>query len=176
MSSLQRLVITFNGTKADFQSQSNMAMGGLDAVNSFLDYLTGLTGGQRIGALLSWKVGALQAHGTITFASTGPLNGQTMTICGVTFTAKTSASLPNEFTRSNTPSVDAVNLAAAINASADLVGIATASAALGVVTVTAVVPGLIGNGLVQANVDCANTTVVSFASGTDGTAYSQDLR
>ncbi len=176
MSSLQRLVITSNGTKADFQSQCDMSPGKLPALNNIVDFLAGLAGGQRIGALLTWKVGAVQATGTITFTSTGPTNAQTMTLCGVTITAVTSATLKNQFTRSNTPSVDATNLAAAINASPDLTGICTAVAALGVVTVTAVVPGLIGNGLVTANVDLSNTTIVSFANGSDGTAYSQDLR
>lgn len=174
MSSLQRLVITSNGTKADFQSQCDQAPGGLPALNNIVDFLAGLAGGQRIGALLTWKVGAIQATGTIAFASTGPVNDQTCTICGVTFTAKTSASTSVQFTRSNTPAVNAVNLAAKLNAY--FTGIMTAAVSGDSVIVTAVVPGLIGNGLFMVNVDLANTTITSFANGTDGTAYSQDLR
>lgn len=176
MSSLQRLILTTDGTTADFKSQCNLAMGGLDAVNSFVDYVAGVTGGNLGGAKLEFQVGAVQASGTITFASTGPTNGQTGTICGVTFTAVNATPGDNEFIRSNTPAVNATNLAAAINASEDLAGIVTASANLAVVTVTCVVPGAIGNGLVMASVNWSNTTVVSFAGGDDGTAYSIDLR
>lgn len=153
-------------------------MGGLDALNSFIDYLAGLAGGQRMGALLSFKVGAIQASGTITQTSTGAANAQTCTIAGVTFTALTAGHVATEATwnRNNTVATSATNLAASINEYAPFSGMISAVAVLGVVTVTCVVPGVVGNGLVMANVNLANTTITSFASGTDGTAYSQDLR
>lgn len=176
MSSFQRLVIESNGTKADFQSQCNMAMGGLDAVQSVVDYIAGLAGGQRIGAQLFWKVGAVKASGTITVSSTGPTNGQTCTIAGVTLTAKTTGAGTNEFNINASATVVAANIAAAINASPDLLGIVKATSALGVVTVTAEVPGAIGNGLVIVNVNLSNAVFVTLASGSDGTAYSQNLK
>ncbi len=46
--SLINLLITSNGTKADFQSQSNLAPGGLAALTNFANYLTGLAGGEMI--------------------------------------------------------------------------------------------------------------------------------
>lgn len=173
--SLVRLIIDSDGTALDFKSECPLAMGGLDAANSFANYIAGLIGGNNIGASLAFKVGAVQAAGTITQASTGAANGQTGTICGVTFTARTSGATGNEWDRDNDVSISAANLAVAINASEDLAGIVTASASEGVVTLTAVVPGLIGNGLVMASVNWANTTVVSFADGTDGTAYNIDM-
>jgi hypothetical protein len=114
--------------------------------------------------------GAVYASGTITIASTGPTNTETMTIAGVTITATSGSASNNHFVVSSTPSIAAANLAACINASTSLTGIVTATSALGVVTVTAAAPGLIGNGLVMANVNLANTTVVSFANGA-GTIY-----
>lgn len=114
--------------------------------------------------------GAIPASGTVTFTSTGPTNNETMTIAGITFTAKTSGATGNQFNISVTPATVAANLAAAINGSSSLSGICTATSALGVVTVTAYNAGLIGNGLVMANVNLANTTVVSFANGA-GTLY-----
>lgn len=171
MSSLQRLVITSNGTALDFKSFCNLAPGQIPALNNFIDYLGGISAGAIQGAALAFKVGAVQASGTITQTSTGAANSQTCTICGITFTAKTSGATGNEWNRDNDVSISAANLAAAINASASLTGIVTATALVGVVTVKAVVPGLIGNGLVMANVNLANTTIVSFAAGTDGTAY-----
>lgn len=93
--------------------------------------------------------GAVKASATVTFSSTGPVNDETMTVAGVTITAKTSAT-PGalEFTRSNTPNTDAVNLAALLNAHASFTGIVTAAVtATGVVTITAAVPGTIGNAI-----------------------------
>lgn len=169
--SLQRLIINTNLTANGFKSECNLAPLQLPALQNFYNYIGALSGGLQ-SASLSFKVGAVQAAGTFTFSSTGPTNGQTCTICGLTFTAVTAASGVREFTRSNTPSVNATNLAAAINlASNGLTGICTAVAANAVVTVTAVVPGLIGNGLVMANVNLSNTVVVSFTNGSDGTAY-----
>lgn len=155
-----------------------MAPGSLPALNNIVDFLAGLAGGERIGALLTWKVGAIQASGTIVQTSTGAANSQTCTILGVTFTALTSGHVSTEATwnRNNTVATSATNLAASINEYAPFTGIVTALASSGTVTITCVVPGLVGNGLVMANVNLANTTITSFASGTDGTAYSQDLR
>jgi hypothetical protein len=172
MSSLQRLVITSTGTKADFQSNCNLAPGQLPALNNFIDYLGGIAGGSIQGASLAFNVGALKASGTITVATGGSANNETMTICGVTFTAKTSGATGNQFNISAVAATQAANMVTAINAATSLAGIVTATNLLGVVTLSAVVPGTIGNGLVMANVNLANTTVVSFASGTDGTAYS----
>ncbi len=114
------------------------------------------------------STGSVQAYGLVTFTSTGPVNDETMLLLNVTITAKTSATLANEFTRSNTPSVDATNLAAAINASASFTGKVTAAVtADGVVTITAVVPGVMGNGL-QLSESMTNTAITAFAHGTDG--------
>lgn len=165
-----RLVIDSPLTADGFKSQCDLSPGEIPALQDFENYVSGLISGNQM-ATLAFKVAAVKASGTITQTSTGAANDQTLTIAGITFTAKTSGASGNEWNRNNTVATSATNLAAAINASADLTGIVTATSALGVVTVTAVVPGLIGNGLVMANVDCSNTTVVSFASGTDGTAY-----
>jgi hypothetical protein len=176
MSSLQRLVITYNGTALDFKSQCDMAPGGLPALNNVVDFLAGVAGGQRMGSLLTWKVGAVQASGTLTVAAGGSANNQACTICNVTLTGKTSSTANNEFTVSATAATQATNMAAAINASTDLAGKVTASALLGVVTITSIVPGLLGNGLQLSAGNLANVTLGAFANGTDGTAYSQDLR
>lgn len=172
MSSYVRLVIDSNGTSDDFKSQSNLAPLAQAALVNFANYINGLAGGAMIGADLFFKVGAVKASGTITTASTGSTATQTMTIAGVTLTAVASGATNNQFNVSTTPGTQATNIAAAINASTTLAGRVTATAALGVVTVTAEVPGLIGNGLVMANVNLANVTVVNFANGLDGTAYS----
>lgn len=176
MSSLTRLVINSNGTALDFKSQCDLSPGGLPAVNNFVDYVAGLAGGQRIGAQMAFKVGAVQAAGTLTVATGGSANNETCSICNVTLTGKTSSTANNEFSVSATAATQATNMAAAINASTSLAGKVTASALLGVVTITAVVPGLAGNGLQLSAGTLANVTLGAFASGTDGTAYTIDLR
>lgn len=169
MSSLTRLVITAPQPVAGFKSVCDLAPGQFPAANNFINYLSGLTGG-NYSATLAFKVGAVQASGTITQTSTGAANGETLVVAGITFTARTSGATGNEWNRNNTVATSATNLAAAINASTDLTGICTATSLLGVVTITASVPGLMGNGLVITE-SCSNTTCVTFASGTDGTAY-----
>ncbi len=177
MSSLQRLIINSDLSVAGFKSVCDLSMGGRDAANNFASYIGGLLGGNYM-ALLSFQIGAVQAAGTITIASTGPTNTQTATIAGVTFTAVTSGAVPasSQFNISATPSVVATSLALAINSTVALQGVVSAVAVSGVVTVTAVVPGTIGNGLVMANVNLSNTTIVSFTAGSNGTSYSIDMR
>lgn len=175
MSSLVRVVITSNGTSDDFKSQCNLAPGGLVANQSFENYIGALSGGSIIGASLAFQVGAVKASGTVTFTSTGPTNGQTCTLFGVTFTAVTSGATGNQFNINSTPATVAANMVTAINAATSLAGIVTATSLLGVVTISAVVPGKIGNGLVMANVNLSNAAFVTLASGADGTAYSYNL-
>lgn len=166
-----RLVINSNGTADDFKSQCPLAVGGLIAIDNFSAYMAQMAGGAQMGGSLSFHVGALQASGTVTFSSTGPTNGQTMTIAGVTMTAVTSGATGNQFNISSTPATVAANLITAITASTSLQNIVTATALLGVVTIKAYTPGKMGNGLVMANVNLANTVVVTLAAGSDGTAY-----
>jgi len=170
--SVQRIVIDTAITADDFKSVCPLAALGIPALQSLEQYFAMLQGGLQSTTSLKVLVGAARAAGTVTFSSTGPTDSQTMTICGVTFTAKTSGASGNEFNISATPATVATNLKTAINASTSLAGIVTATSALGVVTITAVVPGTIGNGLVVNVGTLSNTVVVTPAGGSDGTEYS----
>lgn len=172
--SLVRLIINSNVSADGFKSDCDLAPGGLDAGNNFLGYIGGLLGGAIPGASLAFKVGAVQATATITSTGAATAN-QTMTLCNVTLTAVAADPGQNEFVVSGTVGTQAANIAAMINASDDLAGLVTAEAALGVVTVTSVVPGLLGNGLQIADVDLANVAVAAFSGGTDGTSYTLDF-
>lgn len=104
---------------------------------------------------------------TATITSTGAAsNNETMLLCNQTLTAKTSGAVAanGEFNLSATVGTQAANIAAAINAVAALSGVVTATAALGVVTVTSVYPGIIGNGL-QISESLTNVTATAFAGG-----------
>lgn len=173
--SLVRLVIDSSGSKADFQSECDLSMGGLDAANNFASYIAGLAGGVNIGANLAFKVGAVAAAGTLTVSAGGSVADETCSILNVTLTAKASSTANNEFSISATAATQAAAMAAAINASTSLAGKVTATSLLGVVTITAVVPGLSGNGM-QLSESLTNVAASAFAAGTDGTAYSITLK
>ena len=170
MSSYQRIVITSDLTANGFKSVCDLAPGQLPALNNLVDYLGGVSGGNYM-ADLACKVGAVKATGTLTVATGGSTAGQACTICNVTLTGRASNPSTDEFVVSATAATQAANMAAAINASASFTGKVVASAALGVVTLTAVVPGVLGNGFQLSAGNLANVTASAFANGSDGTAY-----
>lgn len=169
--SFQTLIIETEQTADSFKSDCNLAPLGLDAVNNLASFISGVAGGQYPSSIVA-NVGAVKAYGTITSTGTAT-DAQTMTICGETLTAKTTGAVPadGEFDVSATVATQAANIALAINSVVALSGIVSAEASLGVVTVTASTPGVMGNGLIMADVDLGNVAVSSFANGSNGTSY-----
>jgi len=173
--SLQRIVIdTGTGTAADLKSKVNLASGKHESIQSLSQFMASIP--EQQSALVSVNVGAVKATGLITTAATA-VNNETMTICNVTITAKTSGAVAasGEFNISATVATQAASIAAAINAVSSLVGKVSATSAAGVVTVTAAVPGVIGDAIQLAE-SLTGVTVTAFTGGSDGTAYSIDLR
>jgi hypothetical protein len=113
--------------------------------------------------------GPVAAAATVTISATGPTNGQTMTILNTTFTAKTSGAVAAnaEFNISATAATVAASLVSAINATAATKNAVVATNALGVVTVTSLVPGTLGNGFQIDIGSLSNSVLVAFAGGTD---------
>jgi hypothetical protein len=174
--SLQRILINTALTANGFKSVCNLAAGEIEGAVQLENYFGALSGGNQM-ALVSVQVGAVQAAATIVSAATA-VAAETMTVCNVTLTAKASGAVAanGEFNISATPATQAANIAAAINAVASLSGKVTAAVTSGgTVTVTSVVPGLVGNGL-QIAESLTGVTVTAFAAGSDGTSYSLDLR
>jgi len=168
----QVLTIETTETAAQVLSIVDLNNGATSAVQSYENYLAGINGGV-FRAEIDIAVGGVQASATLT--STGAATAaQTVTIGNVVLTAVAGAPAANEFTLSATPATQAANIAAAINASANLTGIVTATSALGVTTITAVVPGVAGNGL-QISETLSNVTLVAFAGGTAGTTLAVDM-
>lgn len=123
--------------------------------------------------------GGAQASGHVDFTGV-PANNGTVTIAGVVYTFKTALTpAANEVFRGVDAAAMAANLAAAVNAgvgAGTLYGTGTvanpsvfASAAAGVVTITAEVPGVAGNSI--ALVDGATNMTVSGAVLTAGVDY-----
>ncbi len=173
--SLQRLVInTGNSTAADFKSVCDLSPGDLPANQNLENYIGALSGGNQ-SALMEMKVGAVQATATIVNAAAA-VAAETMSLLNITLTARAADPAANEFVLSATPATQAANIAAAINSSASFTGKVTAAVTSGgTVTVTSVVPGVMGNGL-QISESMTGVTVTQFTSGSDGTAYTIDLR
>lgn len=172
--SLTNLLMNLTDTAATFSSYCPLgdtsAGDKQTSINNFINYLKRMRDGFSQGTLI-FEVGATAATATLTIAAGGSANDETCVICGVTFTAKTSGATGNQFDISATEATQAQNMVTAFNASDDLAGIVTASREGAVVTLTAVVPGVMGNGL-QISEDLANCTLSDFATeatGDDGT-------
>lgn len=138
--------------------------------NGLVNLISNMIDGQQV-AYAKVSTNPVQASGTGTFTGAATAD-QTMTICGATFTAKASPDeSANEYLVSATVALEAASLARAINASTDLTGLVTATSSLGVVTITAVQPGITGNFLPTVDVDTSNFTFAQalLTGGTDGT-------
>lgn len=173
--SKQLILIDTDLSVDGFKSVCPMGAGPAEGLQSLENYLVGLEGGNYSADVIA-NVGVVAASGTVTVASTGPTNLQTMSIAGYTLTAVTSGAEPTlgQFNISATPATVATGLAAAINGLAGLKALVSAVAVDAVVTVSSRSLGTPGNGIKMANVNLANTTVSgsgTLSGGSDGTEY-----
>jgi len=153
----------------------DLSPGQLPALNNLIDYMGALSGGNQM-ASLSINVGLVAASGTVTIASTGPTNSQTMGLNGYVLTAVTSSANPvlGQFNISATPATVATGLAAAVNGMTGLKELCSAVANGAVVTISYKQGGALGNSVKFANVNLSNASFSgsgTLASGSDGTAY-----
>lgn len=140
-----------------------------ESLQRISSYFAGIAGGPFSGSCIV-STGAVQATATITSTGTATA-ADTVTVANIVLTAVASGAVPadGEWNISGTVATQATSIALAINSIATLVGKVTATSALGVVTVTAFVPGVSGNGLAMSE-NAANVTVTQFASGAEDAA------
>lgn len=130
-------------------------------------------------AILQVNTNAVKAAATLTFTDQ-PVADETFVLCGVTFTAKDSGATGAQWniTAGGTAQADAngnaASVVALVNADTTVNKCIVATAVLGVVTFTALVPGAFGNGFVLTE-SMTNATRVQFTGGTDGTAHTVTL-
>lgn len=139
-------------------------------INLIQDYLNALAGGAR-EASIKVGVNAVKASGTVTFSGVGQAT-DTILINGVTFTAVASGATGDQWNVGGTATLSGAALAAAINASvtALVANYVTAASVAGVVTITAVRPGIFGNTVTIAEgLDGLSAMAVSGARLTGGT-------
>jgi phage tail sheath gpL-like len=102
-----------------------------------IEIVDGTGGGiGTVGALTGGKDASDRVTAAIAITHANLTAADTVTIGGVTITARASGAVANEFNIGADATADAVALAAAINASTSLAGIVTASASSGTVTLT----------------------------------------
>lgn len=131
------------------------------------DYFKSIVSGIHPAAVQT-KVNLAYATGTITFSSLAAAD--TFTVAGTVFTAKTSgATGPLQFNLGADDTAAAANAVVAINTHATVLQIVSATSALGVVTLTAYLPGTIGNAIQTAISAHGSVSGSGFlTSGTNG--------
>ena len=96
-------------------------------------------------AMVRAVIATVAAHATATLVQASISDGDTITIGGTALTARTAPTLTSEFAIGASDTAAATNLAAAINANATLQKFVWAKSSAGVVTLTSVFPGPVGN-------------------------------
>lgn len=149
MSAQTKIVLNHNGeanhTIVDIMSPTDCGSG---VIHKLVNFLRGaMIGARSVSAIISVNDGtAVAASGTVTLSSLA--NNDTITVAGVVFTAKTSgASGAAQFNLGANDTAAASAAAVIMNANTSLTNVVTASAASGVITITAVNAGQAGNQL-----------------------------
>lgn len=119
-------------------------------------------------ATVQTKSNAVKATGTITLSS--HVETDTVTVNGIAFTCVASGATGNQYNVGADDTATAVALVTALNANTTLDGMIVATSALGVVTVTALIPGELGNAITLAISAHGSVSAARMAGGTNGTS------
>lgn len=129
------------------------------------DFMKKCTFGSHPCSILT-RVNSVKATGTITLSSNAAAD--TVTVNGIVFTAVSGAPTSSQYDISGGDTTGAASLAAQINANTTLAAMVVATSALGVVTLTALVPGALGNAVTLAISAHGSVSAARMASGTNG--------
>jgi phage tail sheath gpL-like len=145
------------------------------ALQKLENSLQGLKGGCDAATLVVNHT-QVAATGTVTCASV--LAADTVTVSGVLLTAVSGAPAADQFDMSGTDTATATSLALAMNSNATISGIVTATSALGVVTLTAKVKGVVGNAITLASSNGTRlaASAARLTSGSDGTTITLAIK
>lgn len=149
-------------------------LGRREAFRRLSDFLAALNNGAKSGTTLVVQDTSVYATATVTCANVNAAD--TVTVGNTVFTAVNGGTPTSvQFDMSGDATAEGAALAAAINAHTTVSKIVSASAATGVVTLTAKVPGAIGNGLQLSSSNGTRLAVVAFASGANDSAVTFTL-
>lgn len=163
--SLTNIVMSMSDSAATLKAKWNYESTGGISTMLFADTIHALEQGANIG-VLTFNIGAVAASGTITLSSF--VADDTVAVAGVTLTGKASPSTDVQFAIGADDTATAANLAACINAKSTLSPFLLATSALGVVTVTSKIPGLIGNKVTLAISAHGSVSAANLANGAEG--------
>lgn len=160
------IIVAHDETSANDQADLYAETGykelaGLKLVNFIKRVVSGMG-----SATVQTKINAVKATGTITLSS--HVATDTVTVNGITFTCVASGATGNQYNVGADDTATAVALAAALNANTTLDGMIVATSALGVVTVTALQPGELGNAVTLAISAHGSVSAARMAGGTNG--------
>lgn len=170
MASQIEMTLSIPVSEATFQARVRpMNSDARRSFNGLGNYMSALAGDPYIG-YMRMITGAVVASGLITFTGR-PVADETLSVLNTTLTAKDSgANGTTQFNTAVSNTTTATNLAACINANTTLNKQVVATSALGVVTITSLIPGTIGNGL-QLSEAMTTTAATAFSGGVNGTIY-----
>lgn len=165
------LVLTVTTERANPSALAQDASADIEAVVGLSSFFDACVGGLEHASIdLQYTDGTapVAASATITLASCAT---DTVTIGGITFTGSGSPTGDVQFETDGDDTADAAALAAKINAHPTLSKVVTATSALGVVTVTCRIKGVVGNFITLA--ETGTTITISAAALAGGTGGAQ---
>lgn len=161
-----QLVIAHDETSANDQRDLYAETGLKELAGlKIVDFMKKVVSGSHPASVLT-RINSVKATGTITLSS--HVATDTVTVNGITFTCVASGATGNQYNVGADDTATAVNLVAALNANTTLDGMIVATSALGVVTVTALVPGELGNAITLAISAHGSVSAARMAGGTNG--------
>lgn len=143
MASMYRTVVSVPASAATVIARLRPLSGFASrTITALAAYFEAIAGGAHSGRI-TLATSAVQATGTVTFSSV--VATDTVTIGATVFTGSDTSSGTAQFRTGGTDTTAAASLAAVINLNATTSALVTATSSAAVVTITAQVPGLIGN-------------------------------
>lgn len=161
-----QLVIAHDETSANDQRDLYAETGLKELAGlKIVDFMKKVVSGSHPASVLT-RINSVKATGTITLSS--HVATDTVAVNGITFTCVASGATGNQYNVGADDTATAVNLVAALNANTTLDGMIVATSALGVVTITALVPGELGNAITLAISAHGSVSAARMAGGTNG--------
>lgn len=167
------VMLTIKSELTQAQAQTLLKRGsdrdkeGLRAIKNFLNAIPNQT--RAIIDVQTGSAAPVASSSTATCVSVAA--DDTITIAGVTLTAKASPSGENQFSQAGSDTADAASLASKISAHSVLSTLMSATSALGVVTITLKQKGVLGNYITLTSSNGTRLAVTGsgyFTSGTGG--------
>lgn len=173
MASQWRITVKSGASAATVKARLRLFSTGFapSVIERVASYISAVAGGVHTGRL-SVVTSAVQASGTITLSSLAAAD--TITVNGRTYTASASPSGAQQFLVTGGDTLAGAAFAAAMNADTSTLvsDVVTASSAAGVITITSIVPGNVGNAMTIAISAHGTASGARLTGGTEDTPVS----